>query len=617
MSRVSRGVAVAVAAWIAGAASLVAIDLSTTRARLAASDPWAAPLLHAFGGLDPEIGSRIARGDSELRLPGFPAGAPVTLDVRLSTARRRPFEATLWINDRPAGLGRVRASPETIVARGVADERGDVRLRFAGLDAAPAVHFYGLDATWQGRGVAALRAPLSGLAPLVALGLLALWSARSLRGALAGAAVASLALASAFASARFVLLAQAPRLTACLWIGLGLACVSSAARWPRAWARWYVAATLLRVALVTQPAFACIDCSFQHHRYVRFQHARRITSDAPGPSHSGFAVPYPPGLYAALRPVYSLVGERAGAIVMRYTILVLEGLAPLLLAAVALAGGASRRAAAAAAGALAVMPEGLLVGAKGIAANAFGASVTIVALWALARRHTPWLVLAAVLALGLLGHVGAALTLAAAVVVFLARSLRDHPSLARRGGLALVIAAALAWSVYYREVFDVVSSATRTLAASAAATGPEGWGVRWFRVGKAVQDLLLKFGGAPLILARLAWRRGALPSRLHRLSTSWLLVAGLAGCAACVTPFPLRFEYFALPAVALLAGTGAEECERDGRDGWAQAALALALAVQFALGVALVEGRFDPINVILESPRWPLRDQVFAALFGA
>lgn len=617
MSPVPRGLAALLVAVAGGAALLAAVDLSTARARLAAADPWGVPLFHAFGEVDPEIGSRIARADSELRLPGFPAGAPVALAVRLSTGRPRPFDATLWINGRLAGSGRVRAWPEWIAAHGVADERGVVRLRFAGLDAAPAVQFYELEATWERRGLAALRAPRAGFLPLLALALLALWAAPSPRSAITGVAAASLAFALAFGWSRFALLAQAPRLAVCLWIGVALACLCSAARWPRTWARWYVAALTLRLVLVTQPAFPCIDCSFQHHRYVRFQRARLITSDAPGPVQRGFAVPYPPGLYATLRPAYWLVGERAGAAVMRYALLTLECLAPLLLAAVMRAGGASPGAAAAAAGALAVMPEGLLVCAKGIVANAFGAGVTIVAAWALVRRNTPTLLLIAVLALGLLSHVGAALTLAATVGVFLLRSSRDRSSLARRGLAALAIAAAVAWSVYYREVADVMSSATRTVALSAAATGPEGWGVRWFRIGKAAQDLLLKLGGGPLILGLLAWRRGALPSVLQRLATSWLAVAGLAGILACVTPFPLRFEYFALPAVALMAGAGAEACERDGRGSLAQAALALAVAIQAALGLALVEGWLDPINVILESPRWPLRDQLLAALFGA
>jgi hypothetical protein len=107
-----------------------------------------------------------------------------------------------------------------------------------------------------------------------------------------------------------------------------------------------------------------------------------------------------------------------------------------------------------------------------------------------------------------------------------------------------------------------------------------------------------------------------LPERLRQLATSCLVVAGLTGLAACLTPYPLRFEYFALPAVALLAGAGAEAWERTGRAGLAQAAIALALCVQAGVGVGLLRGWLDPIDVILESPRWPARDRLLAALFG-
>lgn len=593
---------------LVGLGLAVGVDSGARRARLEASDPWVEPLFSAAGQVDPEIGSRILTRDSALRLPGFPAGAQLTLALRLSTARRQPFDVTVWINDRRAGAGRLRGSPGTLTARGVADERGELRLRLSSRDGVPAAHLYGLEAVWRPQRLATLRAPFACLVVLLLAGLLGTWACESLAGAMACGGAASLALAWALGGARLALLAQLPRLALCLGAGLALLLASLTARWPRAWARWFAVALALRLWLATQAAFPCIDCSFHHHRFRDFQRSRLLTSSAPGPSPTGLVVPYPPALYATLQPVYRLAGAEAGKGVVRGAILFLEAAAPLLLAALLLAGGASREAAAAAAAALACLPEGLLVAAKGIAPNVFGGSVTLLALWAFARPGTSVAVLAAVLAVGLLSHMGAALTLGACVLLWLARAARHDPRFAWRGLLALLAAAAVAWLVYYREVAQVLSSATQAAFDSAAATGPAGWGLRGVRVGKTLQDLLLKFGAAPLALAWLGWRRRSLPPQLQRAATSCLAVGALAGLAAWLTPFPLRFEYFVLPTVALLAGVGAEECARSGRRGWAEAALALALGVQAVLGVALVEGWFDPINVIMESPRWPLRD---------
>lgn len=598
---------------LGGCLLLAAVDGCTGRARLTSASPWASPLFAAFGPLDPEIGSRIATGRSQLTLPGFPAGTPVRLELRLSTAQRRPFEVVLLVNDRPAGAGRLRAVPGLVVADGVADERGEARLRFASHEGSAAIHFYGLEATWQRRGLRGFRALLACLAPLLLGGLLAGWSAGSRRGAIAGRLAAALALAWALGVARLELLAQAPRLAACLGAGLALALACSAAGLPRTWTRWYVAALALRLWLVTQAVFPCVDCAFHQHRSRDFERARLFTSAAPGPA-GALVVPYPPAFYAALQPVSRMAGP--GPRGVRWAILLLEGTAPLLLAAVVRAGGGSRAAAAAAAAALAVMPEGLLVAAKGVAANVFGGWATLLALWALARTGTSTATLAAILALGLLSHVGAATTLAGAVVLFLASTARRHPQLARRGLAALLVAAAVAWLAYYREVGQVVSSAAEAVAGSAVVAGPAGWGLRWFRVGKLTQDLLLKFGAAPLLLAAVAWRGRALPEALHRLAASCLAVAGVAGLAALTTPFPLRFEYFAAPVVAMLAGAGAEMCESSGRRRLAQAALGLALAVQAAVGLALIEGWIDPIDVTMESPRWPLRDDLLARLPG-
>ncbi len=128
---------------------------------------------------------------------------------------------------------------------------------------------------------------------------------------------------------------------------------------------------------------------------------------------------------------------------------------------------------------------------------------------------------------------------------------------------------------------------------------------RWVQVGKTLQDLLLKFGAAPLLLAAVGCRRKDAPPRLKRLLTSWF-GCGLGYAAlALLTPLPLRFEYFLVPAVAAAAGLGAEEMERRGRRRLVAAALSFAFLLQLALAVLMLAGRFELISVIMESDRWP------------
>jgi hypothetical protein len=70
------------------------------------------------------------------------------------------------------------------------------------------------------------------------------------------------------------------------------------------------------------------------------------------------------------------------------------------------------------------------------------------------------------------------------------------------------------------------------------------------------------------------------------------------------SPFLLRFEYFGAPAVALLAAEAGSRGEGRGR--WLDRLLVAALVLQAALALGFYSGVFPVINVILESPRWPL-----------
>ena len=71
------------------------------------------------------------------------------------------------------------------------------------------------------------------------------------------------------------------------------------------------------------------------------------------------------------------------------------------------------------------------------------------------------------------------------------------------------------------------------------------------------------------------------------------------------TPFPLRFEYFLTPAVAMAAGLGVERLRHEGSTGWIQTGWTFTALVQALLGILFLVQRFEIISVIMESPRWP------------
>jgi hypothetical protein len=131
--------------------------------------------------------------------------------------------------------------------------------------------------------------------------------------------------------------------------------------------------------------------------------------------------------------------------------------------------------------------------------------------------------------------------------------------------------------------------------------------VRWYRVGKILQDLLLKFALWPVALATWAMVRVRRPLPLRTLLVPWFAVGLALALVAVLSPFPLRFEYFLLPAVAAAAGLGAARLTARRRVAPAvlTAGWTAAFALQAVLGLLLLQDRFEIIAVIMESPRWP------------
>jgi hypothetical protein len=362
----------------------------------------------------------------------------------------------------------------------------------------------------------------------------------------------------------------------------------------------------VRLAFAVHPASPSANATFHAHRVWAFAGGALISGRAPGPAPQPLDVPYPPLLYALLSPLFQW-GMADGEQLVRGLMALLEGTAPLLVFALTRAGGASLNAASYAAAAAAVMPEGVLVLAKGIAANILGNWLTVVAV-AVMLRDASLVVATGSLLVALLSHFGAALCLGGFFVLWTSLRLRRRELAPAEAGAMLaaaLLAVAFAWLIYYG---DVASLAVASLASigSHATQDPAGFlRVRWVRVGKTLQDLVLKFGATPLALAAMGLRRGDLPPPLRTLLLSWI-GSGLGyGALALLTQLPLRFEYFLLPAVAAAAGLGAEAIERRGRPRLVTLGLAVPFTIQVALALLLIAGRFELISVVMESDRWP------------
>jgi hypothetical protein len=259
---------------------------------------------------------------------------------------------------------------------------------------------------------------------------------------------------------------------------------------------------------------------------------------------------------------------------------------------------------------LAVMPEGLLVLAKGIAANVLGSWLSLIVLWALlASASTP--LLALLMAAAFLAHPGAAATLAALVLrgtFWEARSGRFPRSRAARVAGAGLAAGGLAWLAYYREVGAVTTSTLASLGSHLREAPGAFFALRGIHALKIAQNLLLKMGGGPVVLAGAGMKRGE-PGPASGLLRAWFAGCALLAVLAVMTPLAFRFEYFVAPALAMAAGLGAEGWEREGKSRWVTALWTLSFMLQVVVGFALLLGRFELISVVIPSPRWawPLR----------
>jgi hypothetical protein len=595
-------------------AGLVALDTVSVRGRVLARDPWSDRFFLRFEPAPPLRGPRVGGAAAQLDIPGLGARQQVRVGLRLASAASSPFDATVWANEAPLSHGRARSRLGDIEGMATADRDGRIRIRFSGAPVGEEASVR-VASFWVRSDAPASVPTRRLLAYAVWLALaaaLSAWVCRRLVLQVAGVFGAAAALGAALVAARLPALALLPDLVTALAAALVMGlCCSQLLRIEPLWAKWIVVAFGLRLVFATQPAFPSIDSFFHLHRTEAFWEGGVISNRAPGPVKS-MPIPYPPAFYVPLGVVYQVVGWPEGEDdrLVRLGMIIVESTAPLLLFGLMRVGGASVRASSIGAAMLAAAPEGILVLGKGIAANTFGnwaaliAFTTIVGAWGFTAT-------AVSMALPLLSHLGVALTFAATVALWVAHGLRSGRELrphVLRVAFALPVAAVLAWFAYYHDVWGLLRGAMGTTVTQATHVANDYFGVRWLRIGKVLQDLLLKFGGGPLVLAVYGYARGSVSPSLRRLLSPWLLASAATAIVAFLTPFSLRFEYFALPAVAVLAGVGGDALLERRRGALVHASLALAFAVQVGLALALLYGVFHPDDAMLASPHWRLAD---------
>ncbi len=400
----------------------------------------------------------------------------------------------------------------------------------------------------------------------------------------------------------------------CLALAAAMAVLAWRMRMPRGAAALLVAATLLRGIVALSPFNRPIDLLYHAHNLMAFQATGTVThgtyAAGSGADRALVRIPYSALLYTVLAPFVpdavprGLRGASPPRIALRRATLLLEAMAPVLVFVIGLGlWPASRSAAAWAAAVLASMPEGTLVLVKGIATNALGNTLTLGLLAALAwRKPWPVVVLATAAALG--SHPGNALATATLLFAWALVDARVHGGVALRyARLPLVAGAVLAWLAFYQPVVTFVVSSLGTVS-QLPAQDASFWSVRWVHLWKVGSNLLLKFGLVPVVLALVALRRREARAGSDLLPC-WLAVAAGYGLVAVVTPFALRFEYFAAPALALAAGLAIARWSTDGGSRLRWLWLAVPTAVQLLIAYAALTGGFQPIAVIIPSERYP------------
>ena len=588
-------IGLAFASALAGLLTLTLCDLITPSGQLRASSLLAAPLLQGF---EPpaEDGSRRGDGASTIRLGGLWRDSACRIHLVL-TAKGGPRRIRVFSNDGQVADVTLDNSPQVVSFDTRSSPAGELLLQIHGGRREETV--YRLSAVRLEQD-GPRRIPGRRALEYLVLGGLIGFLAASVAGLGWGRWIAAgllIVLGSTIVIGRAQFLPHLDAAVMALGVvallrGLAL-WIESVAGMP-VWASWpALVISAARIVAVCDLGFGSIDAEWHTHQLVAFKSGQLVESTAPGVARS----PYPPAFYAVVRPFWS--GDYWTDVrLVRVAMAVIEGASPFLVFAIGMALGLGAVPAGVAALLAGCMPEGILVLEKGIAANILGQFALLLCVLLFARR-SHWVLCWAAATLLLLSHAAAAALGVLLLVSWWALELRaarlDRRGFASRTAI-LAVAGVAAWAIYYREVSLGFGHPNRADEAIRFLQP------HWYRLAKIAQDLVLKFGGLPVVLAALGLGQLREIPLLRPLALAWGAIVATFAAVAVLTPFPLRFEYFAVPLVALLGGALAAARPQALR--WCWWSCGFALVVQVALGILWRFGYFDVIAVILESPRW-------------
>ncbi|MBN2371303.1 MAG: hypothetical protein JXO72_12540 [Vicinamibacteria bacterium] len=612
-SRFLKGVFVlTVVSWVA----VVLADSTTSRARVGVDGVWDMLLLREYRPFDPRQmhpgeppGFRVGDARSEARIDGFGPNAPITINVRAATAIQRAVILVVEINGVPVSSHAVGGRAGFLTIRARADARGILRLRMTpepfgvGQDGQrPSYRLLSISVT-QTQGAMPPSRRLLCYAILLALPIATIGLAS--RGRRWSTPALGIALSLAIVLAKPYVVASLSALVTGGVVFVALKRLLDMVTKSEQAAVLCAASVVLRVLAALHPAYPSIDATLHSHRLDTFRqgalvrNVASISEETPAPVW----LPYPPLAYAILGP---LARHNEDVALTRGATAIIEASAPFLLLLMCRAAGGSARAAGWVAAAACVMPEGMLVVAKGILANAMGMWAVLVAILAVLARWHP-IVIAGTWILAYLGHVGSAagLSVLAVVWIFLERRQRDSSDHRRSATIffAMTVGLVGALFLYYWEAWDSGVRGLSMLKRDASNRIESVFFVRWIYLGKLLQNLIVKYGLLlPAVYA--AFRSGAIPPVPRRMLIAWFAAGSLLSISALTSAIAFRSEYFLASAVALAAGFGLGHWQQRGRIRWIRLTLLGTMFIQILLGVVMLQAWWDPINVIIPSPRW-------------
>ncbi len=327
-------------------------------------------------------------------------------------------------------------------------------------------------------------------------------------------------------------------------------------------------ALYLRMLVLLHPDMPIGDALFHAHRLEYVLQGRFFfASLAPG----DYAFPYPIALYLVAAPFSVLTANSADRIVLLRTIVTTaDVLAGVAVYAMVVRAWGDRLAGAVALATYHLLPLGARIMEWGNLTNAFGQTLFVVTIAALAspklRLEAPRRVvaLAALMTATFLAHVSTFGILAglAAFAWGLLRFSPEADEAARSAGQAVLVAAlgagAFAVGVYYAHFLGTYRLTVGRLASELAATAAAPrWGSLVDRTLAVPARIVQHYGWPAVLLAAFGvWRLRFLrpADRLRPVLAAWAASCLLFLAVGLLTPVDLRYYLAALPAVAMLSG---------------------------------------------------------------